>query len=132
MNPAKLAIAAAPLAGLLIAAPASASPAVHWKHIGSCSAQGDYATCTAGGNVNYPRTIRVYVYATPRQQASGYWSVTCSKGNGAGSENGRFSGSASFYTTIKMPYRHPDSCSVGADAQLGTGGHIVVQIAAKK
>ena len=37
-----------------------------------------------------------------------------------------------FKRTVKMPYRRPDSCTVSADAQLGTGGKLHVWIIAWK
>jgi hypothetical protein len=114
-------------------ASAAVTPSVF---IGGCRAQGDFATCVAGGNVNHPHSIRVHVIARPGQRISGSWSMTCSKGLGAGSKSGSFSGWASLRHPLshklRMPYRRPDSCSVAADAQLKHGGRIHVWLTAAR
>jgi hypothetical protein len=126
------ALAASPV---LAAAPASASATPAVAHfIGQCRAQGDFAICTASGNVNHPHSITVHVIARPGQHVSGAWSMTCSKGTGAGSKSGNFSGWAGIKNNLTrklpMPYRRPDSCSVAADAQLAHSGHIHVWLTA--
>lgn len=115
------------LASPALATPASAS-ATPFHFIKGCRAQGDYAICTASGSVNHPHSITVHVIARPGQHVSGAWSVVCTKGTGAGSKSGNFSGWASARSNLthklKMPYRRPDSCTVAADAQLAHSGHI--------
>jgi hypothetical protein len=129
---ASVSLAVSPI--VLAAAPASSSvtPAAHF--IGGCRAQGDYAICTASGNVNHPHSISVHVIARPGQHVSGAWSMVCSKGTGAGSKSGNFSGWAGIKNNLnhklRMPYRRPDSCSVAADAQLAHGGRIHVWLTA--
>jgi hypothetical protein len=122
------------LAATVLAAPASAAPAAN-KFIGGCRAQGDYATCVAGGNVNYPLSIRVHIIARPGQHVSGAWSMTCAKGSGAGSKSGKISGWASVKNNLvhklRMPYSRPDFCSVAADAQLAHGGHLRIWLTAR-
>jgi hypothetical protein len=124
---------------MALAVPASASQA-HTGHVAvpatqkpfgkKCTAQGDYATCVTSGNVNHPVRISVHVLASPNQEISGYWSMTCSKGSGAGSKSGSFSGHTSLHHALTMPYAHPDSCSVAADAQLSGSGSIAVYLTA--
>jgi hypothetical protein len=127
-----LALAAAPLAALLAVAPAWASSAAHTRQVGSCRAQGDFAICSASGNVNHPLSLVVHVTSSPDQHISGAWDVVCGKGTGAGSKSGTLSGTTPFKRTVKMPYRRPDSCTVSADAQLGTGGKLHVWVIAWK
>jgi hypothetical protein len=124
-------LAAAPLAVLAIAAQAGAT-ATRIKHVGSCTAQGDYATCDASGNVNRPLELIAHVSSSPRQEVTVYWSMTCAKGTGAGGKSGQFTGTTLQHRVIKMPYRRPDWCSVAAGAQLSSGGHIRVWITAVK
>jgi hypothetical protein len=127
---ASIAIAASPV----LASPASAAPSTV-RYLGGCRAQGDFATCVASGNVNHPSSIHVHVVARPGQHVSGSWSMTCSKGLGAGSKSGNIRGWASLkhnlYQNLRMPYRHPDSCSVAADAQLSHGGHLHIWLTAR-
>ena len=135
MHPLKLAIAAAPVAALLVAAPASATTNAHRVHpvqFASCHAQGDYAICDASGTTWHPLSVVLHVTSTPGQQVSGAWDVVCSKGLGAGSRSGNFSGTTPLKRTLKLNYRRPDNCIVAADAQLGTGGSVTVRLVSWK
>ena len=116
---------------------ASAAAPTIVRHLGSCRAQGDFATCVVTGSVNDPHSIHVYVSARPGQQVmSGNWDVVCAKGTGAGSKSGSFKGWASdrrpLVRTVHMPYRRPDSCTVSADAQLSHSGHLHIWLTAQK
>jgi invasion protein IalB len=121
-----IAIAAATAAALLVAGPATASTATaQGKTVASCWARGDYATCGAAATVNHPLRLYVHVAASPAQRVSGAWDVTCSKGYGAGTESGSFSGRTTLTRKLRMSYRRPDFCIVSADAQLSNGGHSI-------
>ncbi len=131
MVPVAAAHAAKPaVAGSLAARPESV------KRIGNCTARGDFAVCDASGSVNHPSRITVYVGVHPGQHVSGSWDVVCTKGTGAGSKSGSFSGhpgtAHALRHTLKMPYAHPDSCTASADAQLGRGGRLHVWLVARK
>jgi len=121
-------------AGPALASPASAAPSTV-RFLGGCRAQGDFATCIASGSVNHPHSIHVHVIARPGQRVSGSWSMICAKGLGAGSKSGNFSGWAglkhNLYRNLPMPYLHPDSCTVAADAQLSHGGKLHVWLTAR-
>ena len=132
MHPAKLALAAVPVAALLAAAPASAATKPHQVTFASCHAQGDFAICDAAGTTWHPLSVVLHVTSSPGQHVSGYWDVTCSKGYGAGSKSGSFSGTTPLKRTLKLNYRRPDSCIVSADAQLGTGGSVRVRLVSWK
>jgi hypothetical protein len=92
---------------------------------GSCSAQGDYATCDASGTATSPITITVTVTSSPDQSVSVSWTDTCSQGNGAGGSSGSFTATTPLSRNISHPYYQPDSCIVAAGAQLQAGGNSV-------
>jgi hypothetical protein len=113
--------------GVASASTITGSSTVH--HAGSCYAAGAFATCVAGGTANRPVSIHLHVRAEPNQHVSGAWDSVCSKGLGAGSKSGTFSGMTRLRHLIRMSYTHPDSCIVSADAQLSqSGNHIKVSI----
>ena len=94
-------------------------------------ARGDYATTIADGDVNNPRRIWVTIKARPNQHADGNYTMTCSKGPGAGSKDGKYSGTTPYRRVLKMPYRRPDECSVAALGSLGDSGTIIVILTAR-
>jgi hypothetical protein len=55
----------------------------------------------------------------------------CAKGFGAGSKSGSFRGRGSRKKKLRLPMKRPDSCSVGASAQLSRGGKITIKLIAK-
>ena len=117
----------AALTGLLAAGAIAASATAAYANttFASCSAQGDFATCVAGGTAPHPITITVNVSASPDQQVSVAWDAVCAQGSGAGSSSGSFTAQAPVSRVISHPYYHPDSCTVSADAQLQNGGNSV-------
>lgn len=98
--------------------------------IGSESASGDYATAVASGNANTPSRLYARIKTSPRQHATGNYSVVCSRGGAAGSKSGKLAGTGTFRRRLKMPMRNPDSCSVSALGSLDKGGHIKVVLIA--
>ena len=119
--------AAVALTGLLTAGAVTASTiaASASTGFGSCSAQGDYATCDASGTATSPITITVSVTSSPDQSVFVSWTDTCSQGNGAGGSSGSFAATTPVSRTISHPYYQPDSCIVAAGAQLQSGGNSV-------
>jgi len=101
---------------------------VHGSKIDQETANGDYAVAVAAGNADNPTAIYLRVKSHPHQSASGSWTVVCSKGYGAGSKSGDFSGKTTLVRKLRMPYRHPSSCTASASAQLEDGGFIKVQL----
>jgi hypothetical protein len=75
--------------------------------------------------VNHPSSLWVHVRAKPKQRVTGAWDVTCSKGDGAGSKSGTFTGKTLLTRRMAMNYKHPDQCIVSADAQLDGGGNSI-------
>ncbi len=114
---------------VLIALEAPASADV--KRIDRATARGDYAITTASGSVDNPTAIWVKIKARPNQKAGGNWNMVCSKGSGAGSKSGNYSGVTPFVRKLKMPYSRPDSCTVAALGSLSKGGKIIVILLAR-
>lgn len=121
-----IALALALLLTLGLAAPATAGK--YGKRVGVAKASGGYAAAVASGTARRPRAITIVVRASPRQRINAEWSVTCSKGFGAGSKSGNFGGRATRAKRIRLPMRRPDVCYVGASAQLNQGGRLKVSI----
>jgi len=94
------------------------------------TASGDYAIATAAGNVDDPVRIYVRVKSRPSQSVSGAWTVVCSRGFGSGSKSGEIHGTTPLTRTLKLPMGNPDSCTASANAQLGDGGFVKVQLSA--
>jgi hypothetical protein len=122
------ALVAGGLATALLAGPALADVIVVDRAVG----RGDYAVAVASGNVDRPRRLWVEVRARPNQRVDVDWVTVCSRGSGAGSRDGSFSGITPIRRRIRMSYRRPDGCTVSASAQLsGPGRRIVVVILAR-
>jgi hypothetical protein len=98
------------------------------RAIGHESASGDFAIALASGQVNHPRMISVRVVTSPSQRATGNYTMVCSKGYGAGSKSGRFSGYGRFTRQLRMPTSGPDACTVSASGSLSRGGRITVTL----
>jgi len=108
---------------VLLATPAAAATAS--IQIGSCRAQGEFATCVASGNArHHPVKIVLHVRSSIAQSVSGAWNMTCSKGLGAGGSSGRFHTGTPINRVLHHPYTHPDSCIVAADGQLARHGSL--------
>jgi hypothetical protein len=120
-------VAAAAATGLLTAGTIAVSTAAAsaGTTFGSCSAQGDFATCDASGTATDPITITVSVTSSPDQSVFVSWDDTCSQGDGAGGESGSFTATTPVSRTISHPYHQPDSCVVAAGAQLQAGGNSI-------
>lgn len=97
----------------------------------ACHGGGDFATAIADGHVNNPTAIWATIKARPNQKADGNWSMVCSRGSGAGTKSGDYSGTTPFTRKLKMPYAHPDDCTVSALGGLSDGGKIIVILYAR-
>lgn len=108
-----------------LALPAEASG---YMLIDKATAKGDYATVTIGDGVDYPTKFRVFAKARPKQKVEVFWSMTCSKGSGAGSKDGRFTGMSPLLKAIPTLYQSPDYCSFGAAVGLtGEGKRLIAK-----
>lgn len=98
--------------------------------IGQANARGDFATAIANGEADRPRWLKVTITTSPRQRATGNYTVICTKGWGSGSKSGSLSGWGKFTRWLKMPMRGSDNCMVSALGSLDRGGHIRVVLSA--
>jgi hypothetical protein len=64
------------------------APSNNVARFGSCRANGDFAVCVASGSVSHRHSIYVHTSVHPGQFVSVDWSMTCTKGSGAGSKSG--------------------------------------------
>lgn len=99
--------------------------------IDKAHARGDYAIAVASGSVRNPRKVFVIIRSKPWQGVSAAWSMTCSKGSGAGSKSGNFGGRTPIKHKLRRPYARPDYCSVAVSAQLKDSGYVLVIIRAR-
>ena len=125
----RVAVSVAASGLLALGGVAASAIAANAGTIGSCSAQGDFATCSASGTANKPLTITITVTSSPDESVTVYWDAVCSQGTGAGSSSGNFTASTPVTRTISHPYHQPDSCDVAATGGLnGTGSWIKISI----
>jgi hypothetical protein len=102
-----------------------------WHSVGKENASGDYAIAIASGNANHPSKLAVKVTSSPDQEVTGNWIVICSRGTGAGTKEGEFSGETPLVKHMRMPYASPSSCTVSASAMLEGGGKVSVNLLAR-
>lgn len=115
--------------GLLALVGAGAAVAGKYgKRIGASRSSGDYAVTVASGNANHPHAIYVVVGSAPHQHVTGSWANVCSRGFGAGSKSGDFSGRTPLVRKLRFPMRRPSSCTASASAQLADSGRIKVAL----
>jgi hypothetical protein len=98
----------------------SASAGVNGRaQIGFCWARGDFATCSASGNINKPLQVSVGIFTLPENlSVTVFWETVCSEGSGAGSKSGQFTRNTPKIWIIQLPYSRPDSCTVAAAASV--------------
>jgi hypothetical protein len=118
--------------GLFSAIAVTAVAGPYGKRIGTESASGDYAVAVATGTAQKPAAIFVQVRTTPRQGFDAHWTVTCSRGFGAGSKDGSFTGFGTRAKRVRLPMRRSDTCYVAATGQLEDSGRIVVSIHSRR
>ena len=94
---------------------------------------GDFAICEPNAHtIGKPVSITAGVWASPRQGITGNWTMVCTKGNGAGSKSGKFSGRTTVHVTLKFPMTKPDSCTVAVIASLNRSGRIHLWVTGKR
>lgn len=89
--------------------------------VSSCRASGAFSTCDEAGDATKPAAIQVHVTAKPNQSVLVSWDNVCSEGLNAASTSGQFTATTPIDRKIGQPYKHPDSCTVAAGAQLENG-----------
>jgi hypothetical protein len=117
------------IVAILVVASAAVGSLATWHVIASQHASGDYADTVVSGAVDHPeQQIAVRVTAIPNQHVTGNWNIVCSKGYGAGSKSGSFSGQTPLVHAMTLPMSSPDSCTAAGGAQLDKGGQPTVSI----
>ena len=125
MQPRYLA-ASACVIGALASAPGASAYVIDAQ-----SASGDYAIAIASGSANNPSRMKVRIKTSPSQHATGNYTIVCSKGMGAGSKDGSYSGYGSFTRRLRFPMRNPDSCTASALGSLDASGRVKVILKAR-
>ncbi len=91
-------------------------------------ATGDYAIAQTAGTVNGPTEIQFLIDASPSQQASATWDLTCNENSGGvGEKSGQSTVQAPTVLTLPTPgpsYR----CIVSVNSQLSNSGQVVVSL----
>ena len=114
------------------AASSAAAPTVT-RNMGSCSSRGDFAICEPKGyTLSKPVSIKVGVWASPRQGITGNWTMVCSRGTSAASKSGSFKGRTTVHVYMKFPFAHSDSCTEAVEAGLNGSGRIHVWVTGKR
>lgn len=90
---------------------------------------GEFATAQAAGTVEAPKRILLSIKATPPQKVQATWSLTCLKGQKAGTKDGLRVVESPIAMTLKQPMEGNDSCVVAATAQLTKKGEVIVKLA---
>ncbi len=90
---------------------------------------GEFATAQAAGMVKTPRRIVLSIKATPPQKVQASWSLTCLKGQKAGTKDGLRVVETPIAMTLKQPMKANDSCVVAATGQLTKKGEVIVKLA---
>jgi hypothetical protein len=90
---------------------------------------GKFATAQAAGTVKAPKRILLSIKATPPQKVQAAWSLTCLKGQKAGTKDGLRVVESPIAMTLKQPMKGNDSCVVAATAQLTKKGEVIVKLA---
>lgn len=107
----------------------AAASASNFKKFDRQVASGRLASTQASGTVDDPGEILLSIKATPPQKAQMSWTLTCSKGSGAGSETGLRTLKTPVSLVLKQPMKDNDNCIVSANARLLGNGDIILKLA---
>lgn len=99
------------------------------KTLGRQKASGEFATAQAAGTAKNPRRILLSIKATPPQKVQASWSLTCLKGEKAGTKDGLRVVETPIAMTLKQPMKGNESCVVAATGQLVKKGEVIVKLA---
>jgi len=107
----------------------AAASAAKFKKFDRQVASGKLASTQASGTVDNPGDLLLSIKATPAQRAQMSWTITCSKGSGAGTEAGLRTLQTPVSLVLKQPMEDNDSCLVSANARLLGSGNIILKLA---
>ena len=92
---------------------------------------GRFATAAAAGTLKTPELVLLSIKATPPQKVQATWTLTCTNGERAGTEEGL----RNLQSPVSMPLRRPvkniESCVVSANAQLTKSGKVILKLATR-
>jgi len=92
-------------------------------------ASGKLASTQASGTVDNPGELLLSIKATPAQRAQMSWTITCSKGDSAGTKAGLRTLLTPVSLVLKQPMKDNDNCLVSANARLIGSGNIILKLA---
>ncbi len=92
-------------------------------------ASGKLASTQASGTVDRPGDLLLSIKATPAQRAQMSWTITCSKGESAGTKAGLRTLQTPVSLVLKQPMKDNDNCIVSANARLIGSGNIILKLA---
>lgn len=92
---------------------------------------GKFATAAANGTATTPDLVLLSIKATPRQKVQATWSLTCSNGTRAGTEDGLRNIQSPVAMPLKRPIKDSQSCVVAANAQLTKSGKVILKLATR-
>jgi len=94
-------------------------------------ASGRFATAQAAGTALKPSLVLLSIKATPPQKVQASWSLTCSKGARADTEDGVRDVQSPVSMPLRQPIKGSDSCVVAGTAQLTKSGRVIVKLASR-
>ena len=92
---------------------------------------GKFATAAANGTVKTPELVLLSIKATPPQKVQATWSLTCTDGERAGTEDGLRNLESPVSMPLKRPVKDSQSCVVSANAQLTKSGEVILKLATR-
>ncbi len=92
---------------------------------------GKFATAAANGTVKTPELVLLSIKATPPQKVQATWSLTCTNGERAGTEDGLRNLESPVSMPLRRPVKDSESCVVAANAQLTKSGQVILKLATR-
>jgi hypothetical protein len=92
---------------------------------------GKFATAAASGTVKTPELVLLSIKATPPQKVQATWSLTCTNGKRAGTEDGLRNLRSPVSMPLRRPVKNSQSCVVAANAQLTKSGQVILKLASR-
>jgi len=92
---------------------------------------GKFATAAANGTVKTPELVLLSIKATPPQKVQATWSLTCTNGKRAGTEDGLRNLRSPVSMPLRRPVKNSESCVVAANAQLTKSGQVILKLATR-
>ena len=105
-------------------------------HIGSCTTEGQFVSCSVQGDVSKPKTIGVRATSSPRQRLPINWQVDCETTNSFQDRSGQFTLSAgprAVSRNFRLPPNHARArCTATVIASTNSHGRFTMFISATR